>query len=151
MEAKETYFAFASNLSERKMKERGVKFLSRERAVLPGFRFEFTASWKDDKFAYGNITPDENSVVQGALYVCEKESMADMDRQHDEGNRFHRIIVQVEKKNGEVVEATAYQADEKYVKDGLKPSEVYLNEILEGEDIIPKEYAEYLRSLKSGK
>jgi len=61
------------------------------------------------------------------------------------------VVVQVEKKNGQVVEATAYQANEEFVEDGLKPSEIYLNEILEGEDIIPKEYADYLRSLKSGK
>jgi len=61
------------------------------------------------------------------------------------------VVVQVEKKNGQVVEATAYQANEEFVEDGLKPSEIYLNEILEGEDIISKEYADYLRTLKSGK
>ena len=33
MEDKELYFAFASNFSERKMKEHGAKFLSRESAV----------------------------------------------------------------------------------------------------------------------
>jgi len=152
MEEKEIYFAFASNLSQRKMKERGAKFLSRESAVLRGFRFKFSTNWKDDGFGYANITRDKDSVVHGALYVCEKGSLANMDREHiDEGNRLHRVVVQVEKKNGQVVEATAYQANEEFVEDGLKPSEIYLNEILEGEDIISKEYADYLRTLKSGK
>ena len=32
------------------------------------------------------------------------------------------------------------------VKKGLKPSQIYLNEILEGEDLIPKEYADYFRN-----
>lgn len=151
MEDKEIYFAFASNLSERKMKERGAKFLSRESAMLRGFRFDFSTNWKDDGFGYANITPDKDSVVHGALYVCEKGSMVNMDHEHiHEDNRLQRIIVQVEKKSGELVEATAYQANIEHVQDGLTPSEIYLNEILEGEDIIPKEYAEYLRSL-SGK
>ena len=41
---------------------------------------------------------------------------------------------------------TAYQAYEKYVKEELKPSQIYINEILEGEDLIPKEYADYFRN-----
>ena len=83
MQGKELYFAFASNLSERKMKERGAKFTSRESAVLRG------------------ITPDEGSAVHGALYICEKGSMCKMDHEHiHEGNRFHRVIVKVEKRNG---------------------------------------------------
>ena len=54
MEGKELYFAFASNLSERKMKERGAKFTSRESAVLRGYRFVFNTNWKDDGFGYAN-------------------------------------------------------------------------------------------------
>ena len=148
MEGKELYFAFVSNLSERKMKERGAKFTSRESAVLRGYRFVFNTNWKDDGFGYANIPPDEGSAVHGALYICEKGSMCKMDHEHiHEGNRFHRVIVKVEKRNGEVVDATAYKANEECVKGGLKPSETYLSEILEGEDLLPKEYAAYLRNL----
>ena len=39
MEGKELYFAFASNVSDRKMKQRGAKFTSRKSAVLRGYRF----------------------------------------------------------------------------------------------------------------
>lgn len=131
------------------MKERGAKFISRESAVLRGYRFDFNTNWKDDGFGYANIIPDKDSVVYGALYICQKGSMDNMDKEHiHEGNRMHRVTVQVEKKNGELVEAMSYQANEEYIQDGLKPSEVYLREILEGQDIIPKEYAEYLKNLK---
>lgn len=147
----EMYFGFASSLSERKMKERGAKFLSRESAVLPGFRLEFSSNWKDDGFGYANIVLDEGSEVHGALYVCEKGTLDSLDREHiHEGNRFRRVIVQVETKNGEAVNAVAYRANKEFVNKQLKPSEVYLNEILEGEDIIPKDYAEYIRSFKGG-
>ena len=54
--------------------------------------------------------------------------------------------VQVERKSGEIVDATAYQAYEENVREGLKPSQIYLNEIREGEDLIPKEYADYFRN-----
>ena len=130
------------------MTERGTKFVSRERAVLRGYRVEFTI-WKDDGFGYANIVPDDNSIVYGALYYCEKGSMAKLDT--FEAGRLHRIIVKVEKESGELVEGSAFQGHDEFVKEGLKPSETYLNEMLEGEDIIPKEYAEYLRSLKAGK
>ena len=129
------------------MIERGTKVVSRESAVLRGYRVEFTI-WKDDGFGYANIVPDDDSIVFGALYYCEKGSMANLDA--FEAGRLHRIIVEVEKKSGQLVEASAFQAYDEFVKVGLKPSETYLNEMLEGEDIIPKEYAEYLRSLKAG-
>jgi len=145
----EMYFGFASSLSERKMAERGAKYLSRESAALPGFRLEFSSNWKDDGFGYANIVLDEGSEVHGALYACEKGTLTSLDREHiHEGNRFCRVIVQVETKNGEAVNAVAYRANEEFVNKQLKPSEAYLNEILEGEDIIPKDYAEYIRSFK---
>ena len=72
-----------------------------------------------------------------------------MSRIPVEGNRFRRVIVQIETKNG-AVNAVAYQANKEFVNKQLKPSEAYLNEILEGEDIIPKGYAEYIRSFKGG-
>ena len=139
MEGKEIYFGFGSNMSKRKMIERGTKFVSRESAVLR----------IDDGFGYANIVPDDDSIVYGALYYCEKGSMARLDA--FEAGRLHRIIVKVEKESGELVEASAFQAYDEFVRAGLKPSEAYENEMLEGEDIIPKKYAEYLRSLKAGK
>lgn len=152
MDEKEIYFGFASSLSERKMAERGAKFLSRESAVLRGFRLEFSTNWKDDGYGYANIVPEEGSVVHGALYVCERGSMSSMDREHVvEGNHFRRVTVTVEKKNGELVKATTYIANDEFVQQGLSPSEVYLNEILEGEDIIPMEYAEFIRSFSKSK
>ena len=63
-----------------------------------------------------------------------------------EAGRLRIVNVQVERKSGEIVDATAYQAYEEYVKKGLKPSQIYLHEILEGEDLIPKEYADYFRN-----
>ena len=144
MEETELYFAFGSNLSARKMRERGTRFISRESAVLRGFRVVFCICRKDDGFGYANIIPEKESTVYGALYICLKGSLAKLD-EHEAG-RLRKVNVKVERKSGEIVDATAYQAYEEYVKEGLKPSQIYLNEILEGEDLIPKEYAGYFRN-----
>ena len=96
------------------------------------------------------ISPQTKVLRFMALYTsARREACVKMDHEHfHEGNRFHRVIVKVEKRNGEVVDAIAYKANKECVKGGLKPSEIYLNEILEGEDLFPKEYAAYLRNLK---
>ena len=111
--------------------------------MLRGFRVVF-GIWKDDGFGYANIIPDKESTVYGALYIFLKGSLAKLD-EHEAG-RLRRVNVQVERKSGEMVDATAYQAYEEYVEEGLKPSQIYLNEILEGEDLISKEYADYFRN-----
>ena len=78
MEETELYFAFGSNLSARKMRERGTRFISRESAVFGGFRVVFSI-WKDDGFGYALIIPHKESTVYGALYICLKESLAKLD------------------------------------------------------------------------
>ena len=109
MEETELYFAFGSNLSARKMRERGTRFISRESAVLRGFRVVFSI-WKDDGFGYANIIPDKESTVYSALYICLKESLAKLDEH--EARRLRKVIVQVERKSGEILDVIAYQAYE---------------------------------------
>ena len=109
MEETELYFAFGSNLSARKMRESGTRLISRESAVLRGFRVVFCI-WKDDGFGYANIIPDKESTVYSALYICLKESLAKLDEH--EARRLRKVIVQVERKSGEIVDVIAYQAYE---------------------------------------
>ena len=80
--------SFGSNLSARKMRERGTRFISRESAVLRGFRVVFCI-WKDDRFGYANIIPDMESTVYGVLYICLKGSLAKLD-EHEAG-RLRRV------------------------------------------------------------
>ena len=125
------------------MRERSTRFISRESAVLRGFRVLFSI-WKEDGLGYAKFIPDKESTVYGALYICLKGSLAKLD-EHEAG-RLRKVVVQVERKSGEIVDEIAYQAYEEYVKKGLKPSQIYLHEILEGEDLIPEEYANYFRN-----
>lgn len=85
----EMYFGFVLSLSERKMKECGVKFFLCESVVFLGFCFEFSSNWKDDGFGYVNIVFDEGFEVYGVFYVCEKGILDSLDCEYIyEGNRF---------------------------------------------------------------
>lgn len=145
----ELYFGYASSLSVRKMKERGAEFLTRESAILRGYRLMFNCKWKEDEFGYATIVRDEKSVVCGALYKCKAGSMASLDREYvHEGGCFCRMVVRVETGEGKAVNAFTYSANEGYAVEGLTPSAVYLNTILEGEDILPEDYLKFLRSFR---
>ena len=57
--------------------------------MLRGFRLEFNFSWKEDGYGSANIVSNENSVVYGALYSCDKQGIANMDEV--EGEKGRRI------------------------------------------------------------
>ena len=67
---------------------------------------------------------------------------------HGEVSRFYRVTVKVEKKK---MVKLWMRWRTKRKKSMFKMGEIFLNEMLEGEDIIPKKYAESLRSSKDGK
>ena len=150
MSDKEFYFAFGSNISPRRIHERGAKVISREGAVLPGYRLTFDVNRLDDGFGFSTIVPaDSDSVVYGALYTCEEGSLEKLDRDHIPEGHFRHKKVEVQTKTGKRVEAIAYIANEALIQSGLKPSKDYLAEILEGDDLLPKEYVEFLKSFIS--
>ena len=88
MEETEVYFAFGSNLSARKMREGGTRFISRESAVLRGFRVVFSI-WKDDGFGYANIIPDKESTVLWCLvHLLSNEYDSCMENKAGERSAF---------------------------------------------------------------
>lgn len=116
------------------------KLLTPKVAVLRGFRLEFSTNWNFKMTALATPVMYQTK-VQWFIQLLDKTEIG----------RLRPIIVQVEKKNGEIVEAITYQAKEEFVEEGLKPSDSFLEAMLIGKDIIPQEYAEHLRNLKDGK
>lgn len=134
------------------MKERGARFISREPASLSGYQLVFNVNRHNDGFAFANIEPDPNSMVHGALYICEPGSLKSLDADHVDVGIFKRIDVKVKRASGETINASAYIATGKeFLKEGLKPSKEYLSEILEGEDIVPANYFTFLKSFEETK
>ena len=116
--------------------------------MLEGFRLTFSVLWKDG-FACTTILPDERSKVHGALYTCNKEGFDILDRDLVKNGKYQRQSVTVRKASGEEVNAVVYVARKEHVEGGLTPSTKYLDIMLEAQDVIPKEYADNLRSLKA--
>lgn len=140
-------FTYGSNISDRRIRERGVKPLTRERATLEGYRLTFSVLWRDG-FACTTILPDPDSKAHGSLYTCDEEGFQILERDLVNNGKYQRESVKVQKASGEEVNAMVYVARKEHVQEGLTPSLKYIDIMLEAEDVLPKEYADNLRNLK---
>lgn len=135
------YFAYGSNMNPDRMNIRKAYFANRIFAKLDNYRLVFNKTSKansDEGFA--NIIPDDNSIVEGALYEVEWESILKLD--HFEGYpvAYRREEILVTKSDGTTQKAIAYIVNDDQISDGLKPSREYLNHLLRGKDLLGDEY-----------
>lgn len=138
-------------MNPERMKERGVYFSKRERAILEGWKLVFNkVASKNPNEGYANIEKEEGDIVEGILYEIE-ESDLEKKLHCYEGFPDHYDIVTVKVKldNGQEVEAKTYIATEKWKKDGLKPSKSYLEHLLKGSDLLSNEYVEKLKKIET--
>lgn len=135
------YFAYGSNMSVQRMKERGIEFTERIPAVLIGYRLEFNKiASRNPKEGYANIVPDKNKKVEGALYEISDNCLLILDRYEGYPRHYKREKVKVQFNNGQEVEAVTYIAQSDKVQTGLKPSRDYLDFLLAGKDVLSEEY-----------
>jgi len=139
------YFAYGSNMSAKRMEERGVRFSSRRHATLEGFKLVFNkASSSNPREGYANIVESEGSVVEGVLYEVDEEGLRRLDAHEGYPRHYDRVVVPVKLDDGRVVEAFTYVAQPSVTRDGLKPSRRYLSYLLDGGDLLPRSYLERL-------
>lgn len=144
------YFAYGSNMDPERMKNRGVKFLKRERAILKGFKLVFNKiSFQNPGEGFANIVEDDKEVVEGILYEIEENDLEKLDRHEGYPSHYTRIKVNVTLENGQTVEAITYIARPDRTREGLKPSKEYLRHLLKGCDLLSKEYCEKLRNVET--
>ncbi|HIE16656.1 MAG TPA: gamma-glutamylcyclotransferase [Dehalococcoidia bacterium] len=126
--------------------KRRVKFSRREHAILEGWRLEFNkvASGKP-KEGYANIVREKKGVVEGIIYEIQKTDLKRLDEHEGHLCHYRRMPVRVRLDSGEEVEATTYVAQPWQTSSGLKPSRGYLGHLLEGRDLLPPEYSQWLK------
>lgn len=140
------YFAFGSNMNEKRMKERGVSFTNRRFAgTLYGYRLSFNKSAAGDEEGFANIEPAEpESWVEGVVYETDTDQLLKLDRYEGVPAHYYHatVTVRILNKNGvfEEVAAVAYVAQPSKTKAGLKPSRDYLNHLLAGKAYLSSEY-----------
>ena len=141
------YFAYGSNMDGDRLRERGVSFSRRQRAVLEGYRLVFNKrSSRNPREGYANIVKDEDGVVEGILYEIADGDIKKLDRYEGYPQHYERQKVKVRRHSGGVVEAVVYIARQEMTAEGLKPTREHLNHLLKGCDLLSKEYCEKLRN-----
>ncbi|MFH8086652.1 MAG: gamma-glutamylcyclotransferase family protein [Candidatus Aenigmatarchaeota archaeon] len=144
------YFAYGSNMNPERMRNRRVKFLKREHAILKGYKLVFNKiSTKNPMEGYANIIEDDKEVVEGVLYEMKEDELKNLDEFEGYPNHYTRKKVNVILENGQTVEAITYIAKPDKTREGLKPSKEYLKHLLKGCDLLSKEYCEKLRKVET--
>lgn len=148
------YFAYGSNMNEARMIERRAPYSAWAPCVLEGYTLLFNkAASSGNNEGYANVVPQEGGEVHGIVYRGTEETLGILDG--FEGvtfGHYQREIVEVEIRSAEPqwrgiakVTATVYIAQEGVTKEGLLPSQSYLNHLLQAKGL-PEEYLERLRS-----
>jgi gamma-glutamylcyclotransferase (GGCT)/AIG2-like uncharacterized protein YtfP len=120
------------------MIDRGVKYTKISAANLENYELRFNKVSKQG--AVANVSYKKGSVVEGILY--DVESLEQLDRYEGYPKHYNRIQLKV---NGII--AWVYIANEKYIQEGLKPKQEYLNFLLEGKDYMSDVYYNKLKNI----
>ncbi len=144
------YFAYGSNMNPDRMNKRKAYFTNRLFAKLDKYRIEFNkTSTANPNEGFTNIIPDDDSIVEGALYEVEWESIERLDYFEGYPDAYRREEVCVTTSDGEKQKAITYIANDNQTSDGLKPSREYLNHLLRGKDLLSEEYYSLLEEVET--
>jgi len=145
------YFAYASNLDPALLAEQHrVRFRSRVRADLPGFRLVFNkADPAQPGAGRANLVGDPRETVQGALYELNDTDIDRLDAAEGvrEGRYFRATLLVRRATDGALVEAQVYVGTSRGVRNDLRPTREYLTRILAGRDLLDVEYADSLAAV----
>lgn len=146
------YFAYGSNMSTARLRERIPSCKRLGIATLPGHALRFhklstDKSGKCNAFASG----EDNSVV-GVLFGFDPAERAKLDKAEGVGSGYERAMVTVINDKGRRRKVLTYLATPDYIYDSLKPYDWYKDFVLAGgrEHGLPPEYiAEYIQSVEA--
>jgi gamma-glutamylcyclotransferase len=135
------YFAYGSNMSRRRMEERGMTILSMRPAKLEGYKLVINKkSYKNPEIGFANVVEDKRSVVEGVIYELNPIDISKLDKY--EGYPKHYVRGPLRVKVGRKKEdALIYFAKPEWVVDGeLKTTDEYKNYLLEGKEFLSENY-----------
>jgi len=121
------YFAYASNLNQKQMRERCPDSKPMFRATLPNYKLLFVGWSRELRGGKASIRLSRGDKVLGAIYEVSELCLKRLDKLE---SSYNRLKVTVFTEDGEPVEAITYiragQAEE------TKPSAEYLSVIQQG-------------------
>ena len=147
----EYYFAYGSNMDEHKLKiKRSVDFYEKFSGKIDGWEivFDKVASGKTG-VAYSNISPKENSCVEGIVYKIKSEDILNkLDKREGWPQHYEKKYMSVKTTNG-FLECLVYVANPNTTQQGLHPERKYLDEILAGKEFLSDSYYSELKNIST--
>ena len=144
------YFAYGSNMNSKRMEDREINFSKRELAILKDHELCFNKqAFHNTNEGYANLSPEKDKVTEGILYEIDDKNIVKLDKFEGYPNHYIKKAIKVELENGNEVDALVYLARPDKIKDGLKPTKKYLNNLMEGRDLISENYNNFLQSFNT--
>ena len=85
------YFSYGSNMNMKRMTIGGILFTSRQSARLSGYKLNFNKKSSKGKLSCANITKEEESIVEGAMYELPDTEIGILDRHEGYPKHYDRI------------------------------------------------------------
>jgi len=140
------YYAYGSNMDDKRMTERGVNFLSKEKGTLKGYKFIINKkSQKNQNLGFANIIRDDNSEVEGIIYEVNPEDILKLDKFEGAPKHYRRETYTIDNK-----QCVIYIANNEWTsKNELEATYEYKNHILEGKEYLSEKYYNKLLEIKT--
>ena len=140
------YFAFGSNMSAQRMRERLGWSPSRSGVILPDYEMIFNKHSNDGGKA--NIMYSSGNLVEGILYSVNEEDLLILDKYEGVATKqYKRHEIEVQNNNKNSISAVAYKALN--TGKASAPTEEYLNYILKGKEFLSPGYYTKLKSTET--
>ena len=124
------YFAYASNLNKKQIRERAPDSKPILVVTLPNYKLVFTGWSRQWRGGYATIKRARGEKVIGAIYEVSERDLNRLDKYEGYPTNYNRINVTVFDEDGNPIEAVTY------IKAGqleeTQPSEKYLSIIQQG-------------------
>ena len=165
------YFSYGSNMKELQIMERiklkGGIVQGPLLGKLNNYRLEFSKTSKKPGIGFANIHKDKYHTTFGYVYALNDEGFAMLDidegcesiysyNEDEEPNsngHYYRMKCKVDvilmgKYSLSIpLKAIVYKAHKNMVKCGLKPSNEYVEKLLDGKRLLPPEYCSFIKKL----
>ncbi len=146
------YFAYGSNMSTPRLRERMPSCKALGIATLPGHALRFHKRSTDGSGKCNAVaTDDENSVI-GVLFSFDPAERAKLDKAEGVGSGYEHATVTVINDKGRRRKVLTYLATPDYIDDNLKPYAWYKDFVLAGgreHDLPPGYIAEYIEAVEA--
>ena len=139
----EYYFAYGSNMSKERMKDRGVKSTKRVSWILPWYKLIFQ-EFSTVSCVYSNITPSTKNSVEWIVYEV-NDTIKNLDLYEHVGVNYfkEKRIIKTDKWD---VECIVYIWNPEFIWKNKSPKKKFLNNLLEWKKYLSKEYYSKLKN-----